>query len=530
MVLFVRSFVPGFGYRLGLGVALFLGAGGAGGQTAKPVAAIHVYEHENVLGTSMDLKVRTTSDAEADRAEAAVLTEIDRENKILSAWSADSEFSKWEKTHGTAEKVSPELFQVLALFDVWRMKTGGALDASAETAVRAWKLAAAEQRKPTIDELAAAVATMQRPHWQLDAEQQTAKHLDNAPIALNSFAKSFIAGHAADAAMAAGATGVLLNIGGDIVVRGAITERVAIANPRADAENDAPMDLVRIANRTIATSGSYRRGVEIGGTHFSHIIDPRTGEAVDGVLSSTVVAADPSEAGALATAFSVMTPMESRKLAASLGGVEYLLLLRNGETVASPGWSRLEVPRVVAASYSPSSGGAYAATIAAKAKSVAAAKPPAVPLDLLVTLELARIDDPRYRRPYVSVWIDDADRYPVRTLALWFGKRRWLPELKGWYRDDQARTTAEGTDLSTTISSATRPPGKYTLRWDGKDNAGKMLKLGKYTINIEVAREHGGYDLLHQEISFDGKTAAQFELSGHQELAGVQMDYGRHAQ
>ena len=471
----------------------------SGGNDA---AGLRVFHYENVLGTSLDMKLRAGSDAEADKAEAAVLAEFDRENLILSAWTPESEFSRWMKTRGTAEKVSPELFEVLALFDGWREKTGGALDASAEAAVRVWKAAAAEHRQPTDVELAAAVAVMQRPHWRLDYQARTATHLDDAPIALNSFAKSYISGHAADAALKAGATGVELNVGGDIVLRGNVTEKVAIANPRADAENDPPVDMVKLSGKTIATSGSYRRGVEVGGEHFSHIVDPRTGETAEAVLSSTVVAQDASEAGALATAFSVMTPRESAQLAKQLGGVEYLLQMRDGRVLASNGWAGLETARMVTASYSPGAGRAKAAAPVA-----------AVPMDVLVTLEVARIDNPRYRRPYVAVWVEDAQKAPVRMISLWSEKPRYLNELRSWYHD-YPMAMSYGGEISPSTSSATRPPGKYTLRWDGKDDKGNLVKPGKYTVLIEATREHGGYDLMHQEINFDGKTAAQFTLAG----------------
>ncbi|MBS1821480.1 MAG: DUF2271 domain-containing protein, partial [Acidobacteria bacterium] len=52
----------------------------------QPPAKVHVFRHENVLGTSLELKVKTTSNAQAEKAEAAVLREIERENRILSAW------------------------------------------------------------------------------------------------------------------------------------------------------------------------------------------------------------------------------------------------------------------------------------------------------------------------------------------------------------------------------------------------------------------------------------------------------------
>lgn len=493
-------------FKISAALLLSLALPLASGQSQ---SSLYLSHHENVLGTSLELKLRTSSKAQAAKAEEAVLQEIDRENHILSAWSSTSEFSRWNNTHNIPVRVSRELYEVLDLFDRWRQQTGGALDASAETAVRAWKLAAVEDREPTDAELQKAVTRMQRPHWLLDPVHHTATHLDDAPIALNSFAKSYIANHAVNAALAAGATGVLLNIGGDIVLRGDITERVAITDPRAAAENDPPIDLIRLSNRTVATSGDYRRGFDIRGTHYSHIIDPRTGEPAESVLSSTVIAPDPATAGALATAFSVMSPGQSQKLAASIPGVDYLLILRDGRTIPSHNWSSREIPRLQTAAYIPQ-------------------KKAAPSFDLLINFELARLDDPRYRRPYVAVWVEDGDHFPVRTLALWFQKPRWLPELKSWYHADQVRNLAEGTDLSTTISSATRSPGKYTLRWDGKDNAGKPVKPGKYTIFIEASREHGTHGLMRQEINWDGKTSTQFTLPGNKEIASASLDYGKH--
>jgi len=186
-----------------------------------------------------------------------------------------------------------------------------------------------------------------------------------------------------------------------------------------------------------------------------------------------------------------------------------MLILRDGQTITSRNWAARELPRLQSAAYAP-------------------AKPAVQPMDLLINIELARLDDPRYRRPYVAVWVEDADHFPVRTIALWFQKPRWLPELKSWYRADQVRNLAEGSDISTTVSSATRSPGKYTLRWDGKDNAGKPVKPGKYTILIEGTREHGTYGLIKQEINWDGKTAAQFTPPGNKEIASASLDYGKH--
>ena len=206
-----------------------------------PRERTYTSHYVNVLGTSLELKVGAASEADAGRAEQAVLREIGREAKILSAWDTASEFSRWERTRGKAILVSPELFEVLALFDQWRDRTAGALDASAEAVTRVWKQAEARQTLPLDQELAAAVVAVRQRHWELDAAHRTATHLSATPLALNSFAKSYIAGRAADAALAEpGVRQVVVNIGGDLVVRGEGSERVDIADPKADAENASP--------------------------------------------------------------------------------------------------------------------------------------------------------------------------------------------------------------------------------------------------------------------------------------------------
>ena len=145
----------------------------------------------------------------------------------------------------------------------------------------------------------------------------------------------------------------------------------------------------------------------------------------------------------------------------------------------------------------------------------------------MITFELAQTGG-FAKRPYVAVWIEDKDHFPVRTLALWYQKDRWLPELRGWYRDDRMRAMAEGNEIAASVASATRPAGKYTLKWDGKDSAGKAVKPGKYIVNVEAAREHGTYQIMRQEIELDGKPK-QFQLTGNQEIASGTVDYRKAA-
>lgn len=484
----------------------------------------YVFNHERVLGTSLELKFTAPGAAEALAAEAAALAEIDRLGKILSGYDATSEFRQWTATKGEARRVSPELFEVLGLFDRWREHTGGALDASAEAAVRLWKAAAQTQRAPSTAELAAAVAEIQQVHWRLDPVARTATHLSDAPLMLNSFAKSYVIERACVAAQAAGHLSMaIVNLGGDLVVHGDGTETIGVADPRADAEGDLPLLSIAVQDRAVATSGGYRRGVDVAGHWYSHLVDPRTARPVDHVSSATVVAARATDAGALATALCVLTAEDGLQLAATIPGTECLLVLNDGRRLASAGWSALEVPRPTRV---PAALNAAVEATNQVAGPVAGEWDPA--FELAVNLEIATPGSGRAKRPFLAVWIEDKDGFPLRTVALWYHGERWLRELRAWNRADGVRSAAEGTQIVGSVSSATRGPGKYTLRWDGKDAQGHPVKSGHYTVVIEIAREHGTHQLTRTPLEFSGEPQ-HVNLPPSVELASSSIDYRRKA-
>ncbi len=466
--------------------------------SAKPrINQSYQYNYENVLGTSFELKVIASSEEAADRAEQNALDEIDRLNNILSTYSSTSEISRWLRTYQTKERISPELSEVLFLFDKWKDKTHGALNASAVIASNLWKKASADQKLPGREELSKAVAAMREPQWYLNKESHTAVHLSHQPLVLNSFVKGYIINKVSAKVMGIpGIRGSVINIGGDIVVAGDRHENILIADPLADAENNKPLAVLNLQNRAIATSGNYRRGFQIGNQWFSHILDVRTALPVSEVISATVVAGDATDAGALATAFNILSPKESEALSENLSGVEYQIITKSGEEITSKGWSDLAIRTQL---------------IDEKSES---------PYEVSINLELAQFQG-RFRRPFVAVWVENKKKESVRTMALWFNKPRWLPDLQRWFSKNQS-LTHDYSRLST-ISSATRYAGKYTLVWDGKDDEGNAVPSGKYTLYIEAAREHGTYQLIKQEIDMNGKPE-HFELDGGVEITSASLD------
>ena len=142
--------------------------------------------------------------------------------------------------------------------------------------------------------------------------------------------------------------------------------------------------------------------------------------------------------------------------------------------------------------------------------------------ELALELEIAQPGGGRSRRPYVAVWIEDSAGEPVRTLALWANTgrgRRWLPDLRRFMRGQRA----SGGDLAT-VSSATRIPGRYSLAWDGRDDAGRPVEQGEYYLCVEAAREHGTYQLIREAYTFASRPF-RATVAGNVEIAGVAVDF-----
>jgi len=139
----------------------------------------------------------------------------------------------------------------------------------------------------------------------------------------------------------------------------------------------------------------------------------------------------------------------------------------------------------------------------------------------------------RYRRPYVAIWVENKEGFPIRNLTLWVsmggaGPFQWLPDLKRWYRADQARKEVENKDLIFTTARPTRPPGKYKVIWDGKDDHGHPVASGEYTILIDAAREHGTYQNIRKLVTL-GERPFTEQLKGNVEIKSAAIEYRRKA-
>lgn len=104
--------------------------------------------------------------------------------------------------------------------------------------------------------------------------------------------------------------------------------------------------IIALTDRSLATSGNYRKFYEENGVKYAHSIDPKTGYPVQHrLLSATVLAEDCITADAFATAFMVLGYEKSINLVKDLQGLD-VYFIRSGddgefETYLTPGFRKL---------------------------------------------------------------------------------------------------------------------------------------------------------------------------------------------
>lgn len=461
----------------------------------------HHFHRDHILGTSLDVVVQGASKQEAKRAVDAIQQEISQLDQVLSTWRDDSEISALN--NNKQGKVSAELFEVIAACENWRDKTCGAFDARLGQLVTLWEQSQGineATRTQVLNQLKADSV-------KLDREQQSIAMDSAVKFSPDAYAKGYIIDRALVAARQAvpGVQGLLVDIGGDIRVWGNAPQKegwkIGVQDAFNHTDNSVPQQVLNLNDQAIAFSGKGYRSL----AGQTHLLDPKTGMPLQQVEQCVVVGTCAADADALATALAAMTPAEGLELIEALSGYEVKVTLTDGQVYQSSGWNSLvQTPQH-----------AEMRTVAASQSS---AKWP-VGYQAIIDLIIPKIAVENYRAPYVSVWVTDANKKIVRTLAVWGKDEKWINSNYVWYR----RYGRQMPNLDA-VAKPSRQPGQYKLSWDGKDETGKAVAAGKYLIHIETSREHGEHS--YQTFDLDVKaTASNQTLAAQKEIGAVKLNF-----
>lgn len=284
----------------------------------------------------------------ARELEEGFLEDLEAVDASMSIYREDSELVVFNQSPvGEWQPLSDELVEVLAIGQSVAEASGGAFDTTVGALVNLWSFGSEARPReiPDDETLAERLAEIGPDSVELDVEGLQARRLRDVFVDLGGVAK----GHGTDRVAAylnrQGIEHYLVNLGGDLSVRG---YRDAESQPwRIGIE--APLDdrlearhVVPLHDISVATSGDYRNYFEEDGRRYSHTLDPRTGRPIEHRLASVTVA-HPSNAWADAWATALMVLGEEQGMAlAREQGLGVLMIVREDE-----GWSSRVSPGFV---------------------------------------------------------------------------------------------------------------------------------------------------------------------------------------
>jgi thiamine biosynthesis lipoprotein len=246
-------------------------------------------------------------DARFVAAAREALDEADRIEAALTVFRDSSELMRINRTAGDGPAdVDAELLDLLTVCQTLHEATEGAFDITTTPLSRCWGFLAREGRLPSPDAIDAARARVGMRHVDLDPVRHAVRFTQpGIELNLGSIGKGYALGRMAALLRERGVTDALLSAGGSSVLAIGGPGRGWMIDLRSRRVARPRLARLHLSNGAIGTSGAGEQYVDIDGTRYGHVLDPRSGWPAKGMLSVSVVAGDAALADALSTAFLV---------------------------------------------------------------------------------------------------------------------------------------------------------------------------------------------------------------------------------
>jgi len=309
-----RARLAGAGAMARIAAAAIMSACASACSTTRPAAdtpTLHRFR-EIVMGVEMLVVIDEDSPQQAARSARAAFDAARAVDEAISDWTATSGLkvtldAAAAVPEGTPVPASDVLVDAIARADAMSRLTDGAFDCTAAPVVLLWREARATGTPPDPSAVATALERMGYRHVHVDRAAKTLR-LDRRGMSLDfgGIGKGIASAVALAAARDQGCDRVLVAVSGDVAAgsapRGRQGWQVAIESGLGSLE---PC-VVWLRESALSTSGDAEQVLVHGGQRHSHIVDPRTGQAVSHAIAPTVWSTDPAVADAAATSLSVM--------------------------------------------------------------------------------------------------------------------------------------------------------------------------------------------------------------------------------
>jgi thiamine biosynthesis lipoprotein len=298
-------------------VAVLLGAPVLQAETLSPVHRQHYS-----MGTMFDVVVYHSSRPAAERAIEQAIDEIDRLDRVMSHYKAESDLSRLNR-EGRAGfvAVEPSLYDVIQESVTFSRRSAGKFDVTIAPLLRMWKGAKERERRPPAAEVARARGCVGYEKIESQPPNRIRFASDCLEIDLGGIGK----GYAVDRAMSVLASGgierALINAGGSsIAAIGAPPGRTGW--PVRLRASVSGREILMLRDGSLSTSEQSLLG---------EILDPQTGAPTESRMVVSVMAPRATVSDALSTTVLMLSIGDATSVLEEFAGVSAIWISPDGE-------------------------------------------------------------------------------------------------------------------------------------------------------------------------------------------------------
>ena len=295
------------------------------------------------MGTVFETTIYAPDKYVAEKTFNEVVQEINRLDYLMSNYKKESVLSELNR-NASAEPAAcnKELAGVIEQSLQYSDITDGAFDITIGPLMKKWGFFKKKGRIPGKEELESVLESVS--YKNIIVEEKTIKSLAKNPgtvktvffknpgtrIDLGGIGKGYAVDKAISVLKQNGISSALINFAGNIYTFGTPPGKdswvIGLQHPR---ESEGLLGTFDIKDKAVSTSGDYEKFFIIEGKRYSHIIDPRTGNPVKGIVSATIVTGNAARADALSTGVFVLGLEKGMDLIEQLSDVEGIIVYKD---------------------------------------------------------------------------------------------------------------------------------------------------------------------------------------------------------
>jgi thiamine biosynthesis lipoprotein len=303
-----------------------------------PPPLVEFSDGRPVMGTILEI----TLFAPAGPGAPATLDELfalaSRLDASLTIYDPNSDVSRLNRSAGHgAIAVPPELTRILEASVAYSALTRGAFDVTVGPLVALWTRAGQTGVLPSARELAHARALVGASQIEVAGAQAALTH-EGVSVDLGGIAKGWALDRMLPLLRERGIERALLDFGQSSVWALGAPPGAAGWRLLARGPDESALGVLTLVDQALSISGSLGQWSLIGGRRFGHVLDPRSGVALERRRQALVVAPDATLAEALSKGLLILGESEGIALVAAQPGCEGMLVDADGGSWETPGW------------------------------------------------------------------------------------------------------------------------------------------------------------------------------------------------